>query len=43
MAKNIIKSVSMATGQYVWIMGNSGLVFTKYIQNIKKLFKQNLV
>ena len=26
MAKNIIKSVSMAKGQYVWIMGNDDLV-----------------
>ena len=42
MAKNIIKSVSMAKGQYVWIMGNDDLVLPNTFKTLKKIFKQNL-
>ena len=38
MAKNIIKSVSMAKGQYVWIMGNDDLVLPNTFKTLKKNF-----
>ena len=40
-AKNIIKSVSMATGQYVWIFGNDDLVLPNTFKSLQKLFMQN--
>ena len=40
-AKNIIKSVSMAKGQYVWIFGNDDLVLPNTFKSLQKLFMQN--
>ena len=37
-AKNIIKSVSMAKGEFVWILGNDDLVLPNTFKTLEKLF-----
>ena len=40
-AKNIIKSVSMAKGEFVWLLGNDDLVLPKSFKFLKKIFNKN--
>jgi glycosyltransferase involved in cell wall biosynthesis len=40
-AKNIIQSVSMAKGEFVWILGNDDLVLPNTFKTLEKLFSEN--
>ena len=40
-ARNILKSVSMAKGDFVWILGNDDLVMPSAFEYLFKLFKEN--
>ena len=39
-ARNILKSVSMAKGDFVWILGNDDLVMPSAFEYLFKLFKE---
>ena len=38
LGRNIVESVSMASGEYVWILGNDDLVLPKTLEKLDKLF-----
>lgn len=40
-AKNIIKSVSIASGEFAWILGNDDLVLPNTFTELEKLFNKN--
>ena len=41
-AKNIIKSVSFAKGEFIWLLGNDDLVLPNTFKYLEKLFDDNL-
>ena len=40
--KNIIKSVSFAKGEFIWLLGNDDLVLPNTFKYLEKLFYDNL-